>query len=400
MNILFLCTFKVTKNASGGISRVTGNLSNLFSEKGHCCSLAYYNDVPGENDGMFKTISKLSRENEVSVLNALASENDIFIVQIQMNKENVYLLPILDSLRRKHGIRIVYCNHSVPFAEAAGFNGDYLKHLLFHSSKQLKKRIMDILWCCIVILFPEYAVKRMARRSQQVTNHVDMTVLLSESFIPLFRKYVNCTDSQIAAVGNCFTFSDMLPFDQLDKKEKIVLVVSNMTEHAKRISTILKIWKTVSEKEHSKGWKLVLVGDGEDLDYYRRKANSMKLANCIFQGRQDPLPYYRKSSILMFASAFEGFGMVMIEAQQMGCVPVSFESSTSVHDIINNGENGIIVPLFDNETFAERLYELMSNPQKLLFMARNCIESDNRFSGASIYSKWEKIFKLIQQTEL
>ena len=35
MNILFVCTFKVTENASGGIARVTGNLSKLFTEKGH-----------------------------------------------------------------------------------------------------------------------------------------------------------------------------------------------------------------------------------------------------------------------------------------------------------------------------------------------------------------------------
>ena len=393
MNILFLCTFNVTRNASGGIARVTGNLSNLFTEKGHSCSLAYYNDVPGENGGMFRSVTKLKRNEEVLELNVLASQNEVIIVQIQMNKGNLYLLPILDSLRKKYGTRIVYCHHSVPFVEAAGYNGDFLRYLLFHSSKPLKKRITEILWCCVSVLFPDYSVKRIAKRSQAVTDHVDVTVLLSESFIPIYRKYVVCSDSQIAAVGNCFTFSQRLSADEIRQKEKTVLVVSNMTEHAKRISTVLKIWKSVSGNETAQGWNLVLVGDGEDLDYYRKEANRLKLTNCSFQGRQDPLPYYRKSSILMLTSAFEGVGMVMLEAQQMGCVPVSFESSSSVYDIISDGETGLIVPLSDMKAFAGRLTQLMGDSDKLTRMANCCIKRDDRFSGTSIYSKWETVLK-------
>lgn len=393
MNILFLCTFNVTRNASGGIARVTGNLSNLFTEKGHSCNLAYYNDVPGENSGMFRAVTKLKRNEEEQTLNALASENDVFIVQIQMNKANLYLLPFLDSIRKRNGTKIVYCHHSVPFVEAVGYNGDFLRYLLFHSNKPLKKRITEILWCCVSILFPKYAVKRIAKRSQAVTDHVDVTVLLSDSFIPIFRQNVVCTDSQIAAIGNCFTFKERLSADEIKEKEKTVLVVSNMTEHAKRISTVLKIWKRVSQNELAQGWNLVLVGDGEDLDYYKKKASRLKLTNCSFQGRQDPLPYYRKSSILVLSSAFEGFGMVMLEAQQMGCVPVSFESSSSVYDIINEGETGLVVPLFDTKAFAEQLLELMGDSQKLTRMAYNCIERDDRFSGASIYSRWETILK-------
>jgi len=391
MNILFLCTFNVTRNASGGIARVTGNLSNLFTEKGHSCSLAYYNDVPGENDGTFRTVTKLRRNEEEQALNGLAQENDVMIVQMQMSKANLYLLPVLDSLRKKYGTRIIYCHHSVPFVEAAGFNGDFLRYLLFHSNKPFTKRINDILWCCVSILFPRYAVKRIARRSQAVTDHVDVTVLLSESFIPIFRKYVVCNDSQITAVGNCFTFSQRLSADEIKQKEKTVLVVSNMTEKAKRIWTVLKIWKSVSRNEKAQGWNLVLVGDGEDLDFYRKAAKRLKLNNCLFTGRQDPLPFYRKSSILLLTSAFEGFGMVMLEAQQMGCVPVSFESSSSVHDIIDDGQTGLVVPLFDRKAFSEKLLELMGDSDKLTSMANSCIDRDNRFSGTSIYSKWETI---------
>ena len=399
MNILFVCTFKVTENASGGIARVTGNLSNLFTGKGHICSLAYYNDVDGLPGGSFSKVTQLVRHQEKETLSSLASLNDVFIVQVQMSKTNLYLLPLLKSLREEYGTRIIYCHHSVPFAEAAGYDSGYLKYLLFNSGLKTGRRISQSLWCLTAMLFPQFAVKRIARRSQAVTDNLDMTVLLSDSFIPLYRKYVDCTESQITAIGNCVTFDERIPESGLQSKQKTLLVVSNMTEHAKRISAALDIWKRVSANEIAREWNLILVGDGHDLDYYRRKAKRMGLERCLFKGRQDPLPYYSKSSILLMTSAFEGFGMVIIEAQQMGCVPVVFESSSSVHDIIQDGYNGMIIPGFDRKLFAERLSHLMADNDRLNRMARNCIEPNDRFSGESIYTKWESILKPDTRTE-
>lgn len=399
MNILFICTFKVMENASGGIARVTGNLSKLFTVKGHVCNLAYYNEVAGQAGGSFDKVTRLVRHQEEDALSELASKNDVFIVQTQMTKANLYLLPVLRSIRETYGTRMIYCQHSVPFAEAAGYDGAYLRHLLFHSGMSIGTRLSHSLWCLTVMLFPELTVKKIARRSQAVTDSLDITVLLSESFIPQYCKYVNCSKSQITAIGNCVTFNERLPEPQLDAKQKTLLVVSNMTEHAKRISAVLDIWKSVSKKDIAKDWNLVLVGDGQDLDYYRFKAKKLGLERCRFEGRQDPLPYYRQSSILLMTSAFEGFGMVMIEAQQMGCVPVVFESSSSVHDIIEDGFNGLIVPGFDRELFAKRLTSLMDDADELKRMAHNCIEPSDRFSSESIYSKWESILKPNTETE-
>lgn len=399
MNILFICTFKVTENASGGIARVTGNLSKLFTGKGHVCNLTYYNDVAGLTGGSFAKVTALIRHQEKETLSSLASENDIFIIQTQMTKANLYLLPILRSIREAYGTRMIYCQHSVPFAEAAGYDGAYLKYLLFCSSMKIGTRISHSLWCLTVMLFPKLTIKKIARRSQKVTDNLDMTVLLSESFIPQYCKYVKCSKSQITAIGNCVTFKERIPEQQLQSKQKTLLVVSNMTEHAKRISAVLDIWKMVSENDIAKDWNLVLVGDGQDLDYYKLYAKKLGLERCRFEGRQDPHPYYSQSSILLMTSAFEGFGMVMIEAQQMGCVPVVFESSSSVHDIIEDGVNGLIVPGFDRNLFAERLSSLMAHPDELSMMAHNCLEPNDRFEAESIYSKWISILKPNTETK-
>jgi glycosyltransferase involved in cell wall biosynthesis len=43
-------------------------------------------------------------------------------------------------------------------------------------------------------------------------------------------------------------------------------------------------------------------------------------------------------------SAYEGWGLTLTEAQQMGVVPIAFDSFGAVYDIIENEYNGLIIP--------------------------------------------------------
>ena len=43
-----------------------------------------------------------------------------------------------------------------------------------------------------------------------------------------------------------------------------------------------------------------------------------------FEGKQNPVPYYRQASVCMLTSAYEGFAMILTEAQQTGAVPHRF----------------------------------------------------------------------------
>lgn len=390
MNILFLNIFRPTEDASGGIARVTRNLNRIFTENGHRCSLAYFIGMIEKETGEYYESVKLEQGNEYELLSRLAVDTDVVIIQIQMTKKYLYLLPILDRLKREYGIRLVYCHHSVPFAEAAGLDFHYLKWILFHSKGKLK----TALWCATCILFPRFCTRRIAARRQVVSDVVDKVVLLSESFIPEYLKYVDTDRNKLACIGNCFTYTNGGYDETL--KENTILVVSNMTEQAKRISTILKAWKQIKSMDGTENWKLQLVGNGEDFEEYRRIAARLKLTGCSFEGRQNPLPYYRKSKMLLMASAFEGFGMVILEAQQMGCVPVVCNSTSSVHDIIDNGKNGMII---SPQLLAGTVYGLMRDDARRQEIAGQCPSMNGKFSERTIYSKWENLFKHLGNDE-
>lgn len=395
MNILFLCTFQATENASGGISRVTVNLSRVFSDHGHVCNLAYLYPVEGKESGVFKVSSKLEQGKELAMLTSMFKETDIVIVQSQMTKKNLRLLPILDQFRNECGAKLVYCHHSDPFSEVVGNDWHFLNWILFHSSGNLSSRFHEALWGLACILFTKSMKKRIAVRRQAVQDIMDKVVLLSESFVPKYTEFIKVKNSDIVSIGNCFTYSES-GYSETEK-ENTVLVVSNMVEHSKRISKILRIWRNTMEKEETSSWRLLIVGDGVDFEEYRKMASRMNLKNYSFEGRQDPLPYYRKSKLLIMTSAFEGFGMVILEAQQMGCVPVVTNTWPSVGDLICDGVNGVIVKNRNVEDVADVLYGLMNDNEQRKSLSAKCAMKNDAFSEQKIYGKWEYLFNQLKK---
>src|SRR5690606_14985825 len=108
--------------------------------------------------------------------------------------------------------------------------------------------------------------------------------------------------------------------------------------------------------------------------------------------------YYRKSAIFAMTSSAEGFGMTLIEAQQMGCVPVAFNSFLSLHDIIDDGENGYTIENNNLELYVDKLYNLMHDSGLRRTLAINAIQKSKDFRIEKIGRQWVELFnELIEQ---
>ena len=148
----------------------------------------------------------------------------------------------------------------------------------------------------------------------------------------------------------------------------------------------------LKHKGQADDWKLIIVGDGTDLKNEVRYAQETGCEDVTFTGFQNPAEFYAKSPIFAMTSASEGFGMVLVEAQMNGCVPVAFDSFESLHDIITSGENGIIVSDNDLDEFASQLHNLMTDEQLRQSMADKAVESCRKFSVENIVDRWEQLF--------
>ncbi|MCD8299298.1 MAG: glycosyltransferase [Opitutae bacterium] len=218
------------------------------------------------------------------------------------------------------------------------------------------------------------------------TEHSDVYLLLSENYFEDFRSYfpegkVPC---RLAAIGNICAF----PPVEVDfsAKEKELLFVGRLKFADKRPDYLIRIWSQLEARFPD--WSLRLVGSGKDEVKLRELAAKLGLKRVFFEGFQKPQEYYRRASIFCMTSAYEGFPNVLVEAANYGCVPVAFDSFAAVHDIIEDGENGLIVPAFDFDKYTEKLARLMSDSDLRGRLARNALKINEKFSPKEIGDKW------------
>lgn len=247
-------------------------------------------------------------------------------------------------------------------------------------------------------LFKKQYIHRLEKRSISEVDtflpYVHKYVFLSDRFVEQYFQFARRPQNkQVIAIPNPLPFNYNTPF-VYNEHEKIdeVLFVGRMVDSLKRLSITLNAWVEVEKQESLNNWKLVVVGDGPDLDSLKEKSKMLGLKRVLFEGFQKPEQYYKRAKVLVQNSKFEGFGMTIIEAQHFGCVPVAMDTFLTVHDLIKNNENGVIVD--DNQnSFTTSLLEIMKDNAKRKRMAYSAIESSSCFNIDNICDKWECLFK-------
>ena len=228
---------------------------------------------------------------------------------------------------------------------------------------------------------------------RKVYGYADRIVLLSNNFVPLFSEYGDILDeNKYKVINNMLSFDDFFDMERYDEKRKEVVVVSRFDEQQKRLSLAIRIWSQLETDSELTDWRLRIIGHGEDEGLYRRLASELGLKRLTFEGKQDPQPYYRDASLFMMTSLSEGWGLTLTEAQQMGCVPIAFNTYASLTDIITDGYNGFIIEDNDLDSYVTQMKQLMLDARLRKKMAANASESSRRFEKHSIGKQWNDLF--------
>lgn len=389
MNILFV-THRNVCPLIGGIERVTYSIVEALRDMYGIASYSLFTErvhVKADVKEVFVHEESLRADDDVQQVTDYISRDGIDVIVVQGSVIRVNnLMPMLRAAANQCGIPLVFVFHQMPGAEFRPLDMGVLYHRLRYGTNK-KSAIRQLLIQTLYSLAPCIAEKLVEKKYKMPYACADRMVVLSEGYIAQYNHFVGGEVEKYAVVNNMLSF----PEDGGDgmSKQKEVLIVSRMDERPKRIKTALQIWKKVCATD----WTLRIVGYGEDLDYYKKMVHRCKISNVTFEGLQDPLPYYRKASIFLMVSAFEGWGLTITEAQQCGCVPIAFDSFSAVHDIIQSGRNGYIVPNNDIDGYARALQELMNNDTLREKMAANAQKDVQRFSRENIAKQWKTLLE-------
>jgi len=108
--------------------------------------------------------------------------------------------------------------------------------------------------------------------------------------------------------------------------------------------------------------KLAILGAGPLEQETRRLVAELDLEDAVLlPGRQAPRDWLERATLFAHSSAWEGFGIVLLEAMLAG-LPVVATRISAVPEIVADGETGLLVPPGDAEALGNAIERLLAEP--------------------------------------
>ena len=150
---------------------------------------------------------------------------------------------------------------------------------------------------------------------------------------------------------------------------------------------LLKAWKLVQNKVED--WKLVIVGDGELKSELLELSEDLELERISFVGHSDCIEqYYQNAACYVMSSRYEGFPMVLLEAQSYGLPVISFDCKTGPKELIVDHQNGYLVEPENVVQLAECMTKFIESEDAANKMSEISLSNINKFKLDAIVKQW------------
>ena len=188
------------------------------------------------------------------------------------------------------------------------------------------------------------------------------------------------------------------PFDGQRGK---VIVSAGRLDRGKNFSMLVGAFAKISEK-HS-DYKLIIFGDGELRPELKILISELKLNDKVF------LPGYvqnlgdqiNAASLFVLPSKFEGIPNALMEAMALGLPSISTDCPCGGPKfLIQDGENGLLVPNNDMHKLAEAMDKILSDKLLAEKLGTNARKICDTLNAEKIYTQWEEfLIKIARKNE-
>ena len=196
-------------------------------------------------------------------------------------------------------------------------------------------------------------------------------------------------------LDNVEVISDPLSFDVNEVSpltNKRVIAVGRYV-YQKGFDLLLQAWSKIEKQIPD--WELTIYGMG-DRTPYESMIDSLQIDRnrCHLYGPTEDIKHeYLSSSLFVFSSRFEGFGMVLIEAMACGLPVVSFDCPCGPKDIVSDEEDGVLVENGNVSELADHMISLMEDDERRKSMSKNALKNVQRYKIEQIARQWKLLFE-------
>jgi GalNAc-alpha-(1->4)-GalNAc-alpha-(1->3)-diNAcBac-PP-undecaprenol alpha-1,4-N-acetyl-D-galactosaminyltransferase len=146
---------------------------------------------------------------------------------------------------------------------------------------------------------------------------------------------------------------------------------------------------------HHSEWRLCIVGDGPEHQSLAQLAQQLGIAErCEFPGRASDLaPVFARAALFVLPSRYEGFPNVLLEAMAHQLPAVSTDCPSGPRHIIEEGVDGLLVPVDDVDALATAMDRLMGDPVERRRLGERAGGVTERFGVDRVMAMWDGLVR-------
>lgn len=297
-------------------------------------------------------------------------------------------------VRSQTRCRTVFCLHNMPFWEVQAIRHRKVSEL---AHPTLGRKLEFLLLRKPLDNLTNRQYRRTCRYYARMLPDIDRLVLLCPEYKQDLERALRTSrfgtefpPEKFEAILN--PLLPVAPSETNSPKEKVVLYVGRLVNTHKRVDRLLKIWHNIESRNPD--WRLIIVGTGEEEENLKHTADRLHLKNVEFAGYQtDMRPFYRRASFICLTSNFEGLPMSLMEGQQYGVIPVSFDSYAGIREITSNGKCGIMVPAFNLRKYTSILNSALADIELQKSLRTLSLEVSRKYELENIGNQWLRLFE-------
>ena len=353
-----ICFLIGNLNSSGGTERVTSLIANELVQRHY--NILILSLVDGSNP--FFYLDKHIQTHMLYPKKLSFKKNFVCTVwklRQFIKNHNVDTLVVVDSIS---------CLFTIPATIGLDIKHLCWEHFNFKNNNGVRLRDISRVWAA---------------------RYCDYVVTLTERDKALWQQGLTKIKANIVAIPNPTAYENIEHVPRLESK--VVLALGHLTK-VKGFDLLIQAWSQVCRDNND--WTLCILGSGEEGEALKNQAKSLGIMDRIdfVAATKNVEQYYRSCAFYCLSSRFEGFPMVLLEAQAFGLPIISFDCETGPSEVVVNNLNGWLVDNGDVEALSERLLTAIkidnSTYQELSNQAKS---SSQHFSVSHVVDSWHDI---------
>ena len=224
--------------------------------------------------------------------------------------------------------------------------------------------------------------------------------LLYPYLYPRTKKVIACSkameDRLIDLYGfkNTGTIYNSVDIDLVQQKSKepievtrpFILTVGRLV-HVKGFDLLIESYAQSKAKDKL---DLIILGEGELRPELQALIDKKDLTDkVILKGNVDnPFAYYSNADFYVLSSRNEGFPNILIEALACSCPCIAFDCKTGPNEIINDGENGLLVEAESVSALTEAMDRMNNDKALQTLFRKNAHNSVQHLTPKEIVKQW------------